>query len=65
MQSFKSEAAVSEDIFAHLQETQESVRIQLLNAFLDLAGNLDNYSLYIQLGLSLRHITLNWWFLAY
>ncbi|XP_062163436.1 exocyst complex component SEC5A-like [Alnus glutinosa] len=41
IQSLRSEAAKSEDMFAQLQETQESVRLAFLNCFLDFAGHLE------------------------
>lgn len=41
IQSLRSEAAKSEDMFAQLQETQESVRLAFLNCFLDFAGMMD------------------------
>ncbi|KAK6938280.1 Exocyst complex component EXOC2/Sec5, N-terminal domain, partial [Dillenia turbinata] len=41
MQSLKSEATKSEDIFMQLQEIQESVRLAFLNCFLDFAGHLE------------------------
>ncbi|KAG2698595.1 hypothetical protein I3760_07G158100 [Carya illinoinensis] len=41
IQSLRSEAAKSEDMFIQLQETQESVRLAFLNCFLDFAGYLE------------------------
>lgn len=41
IQSLRSEAAKSEDMFVQLQETQESVRLAFLNCFLDFAGMMD------------------------
>ena len=38
IQSLRSEAAKSEDMFVQLQEVQESVRLAFLNCFLDFAG---------------------------
>ncbi|KAK9270929.1 hypothetical protein L1049_026516 [Liquidambar formosana] len=42
IQSLRSEATRSEDIFVQLQETQESVRLAFLNCFLDFAGHLEH-----------------------
>ncbi|XP_019053775.1 PREDICTED: exocyst complex component SEC5B-like isoform X2 [Nelumbo nucifera] len=39
--SLRSEATKSENIFLHLQEIQESVRLALLNCFIDFAGQLE------------------------
>lgn len=48
IQSLRSEAIKSEDIFAQLQEIQESVRLSFLNRFLDLAGMIDGcFLLYV------------------
>ncbi|KAL3572709.1 hypothetical protein D5086_026613 [Populus alba] len=41
IQSLRSEAGRSEDMFALLQEIQESVRLAFLNCFLDFAGHLE------------------------
>ncbi|KAJ6939066.1 exocyst complex component SEC5B-like [Populus alba x Populus x berolinensis] len=41
VQSLRSEAGRSEDMFALLQEIQESVRLAFLNCFLDFAGHLE------------------------
>nr|POE75645.1 exocyst complex component sec5a [Quercus suber] len=41
IQSLRSEAAKSEDMFVQLQEVQESVRLAFLNCFLDFAGHLE------------------------
>lgn len=41
IQSLRSEATKSEDMFAQLQEIQESVRLSFLNRFLDFAGMLE------------------------
>ena len=38
VQSLRSEATKSEDMFAQYQETQESVRLAFLNCYLDFAG---------------------------
>ncbi|KAL9359035.1 hypothetical protein Peur_047158 [Populus x canadensis] len=42
IQSLRSEAGRSEDMFALLQEIQESVRLAFLNCFLDFAGHLEH-----------------------
>uniref|UniRef100_A0A2P2KS27 Exocyst complex component SEC5 n=1 Tax=Rhizophora mucronata TaxID=61149 RepID=A0A2P2KS27_RHIMU len=42
IQSLRSEARKSEDIFVQLQEIQESVRLAFLNCFLDFAGHLEH-----------------------
>ncbi|CAK7346787.1 unnamed protein product [Dovyalis caffra] len=42
IQSLRSEAGKSEDMFALLQEIQESVRLAFLNCFLDFAGHLEH-----------------------
>jgi exocyst complex component 2 len=42
IQSLRSEAGRSEDMFALLQEIQESVRLAFLNCFLDFAGKMNN-----------------------
>ncbi|KAK9912143.1 hypothetical protein M0R45_036016 [Rubus argutus] len=41
IQTLRSEATRSEDMFAQLQETQESVRLAFLNCILDFAGHLE------------------------
>ncbi|KAG6774330.1 hypothetical protein POTOM_021683 [Populus tomentosa] len=41
IQSLRSEAGKSEDMFALLQEIEESVRLTFLNCFLDFAGHLE------------------------
>ncbi|KAL3513878.1 hypothetical protein ACH5RR_026595 [Cinchona calisaya] len=41
IQSLRNEATKSEDIFLHLQEIQESVRLAFLNCLLDFAGHLE------------------------
>ncbi|EEF29948.1 Exocyst complex component, putative [Ricinus communis] len=41
IQSLRSEARKSEDMFAQLQDIQESVRLAFLNCFLDFAGHLE------------------------
>lgn len=41
IQTLRSEATRSEDMFAQLQETQESVRLAFLNCILDFAGMMD------------------------
>ncbi|KAF6163401.1 hypothetical protein GIB67_029250 [Kingdonia uniflora] len=41
IQSLRSEATKSEDMFVQLQEIQESVRLAFLNCFLDFAGYLE------------------------
>ncbi|GMN51854.1 hypothetical protein TIFTF001_020998 [Ficus carica] len=41
VQSLRSEAAKSEDMFAQFQETQESIRLAFLNCYLDFAGHLE------------------------
>ncbi|KAJ6685239.1 EXOCYST COMPLEX COMPONENT SEC5 [Salix purpurea] len=41
IQSLRSDAGRSEDMFALLQEIQESVRLAFLNCFLDFAGHLE------------------------
>ncbi|KAL3504465.1 hypothetical protein ACH5RR_034306 [Cinchona calisaya] len=41
VQSLRNEATKSEDIFVHLQEIQESVRLAFLNCLLDFAGHLE------------------------
>ncbi|KAF9687084.1 hypothetical protein SADUNF_Sadunf02G0057000 [Salix dunnii] len=41
IQSLRSEAGRSEDMFVLLQEIQESVRLAFLNCFLDFAGHLE------------------------
>lgn len=43
IQSLRVEARKSEDMFAQLQEIQESVRLAFLNCFLDFAGMLADY----------------------
>lgn len=40
IQSLRSEAKKSEDMFVQLQEIQESVRLAFLNCFLDFAGTI-------------------------
>ncbi|KAL3641695.1 hypothetical protein CASFOL_012510 [Castilleja foliolosa] len=40
LHSLQSESAKSEDVFAQLQETQESVRLAFFNCLLDFAGHL-------------------------
>ncbi|KAJ0086219.1 hypothetical protein Patl1_08078 [Pistacia atlantica] len=42
IQSLRSEATKSEDMFVQLQEIQESVRLSFLNRFLDFAGHLEH-----------------------
>ncbi|TYI92669.1 hypothetical protein E1A91_D02G086100v1 [Gossypium mustelinum] len=42
IQSLRSEATKFEDMFAQLQEIQESVKIAFLNCFLDFAGHLEH-----------------------
>ncbi|EOY16696.1 Exocyst complex component sec5 isoform 1 [Theobroma cacao] len=42
IQSLRSEATKFEDMFAQLQEIQESVRLAFLNCFLDFAGHLEH-----------------------
>ncbi|XP_044511226.1 exocyst complex component SEC5A-like isoform X2 [Mangifera indica] len=42
IQSLRTEATKSEDIFVQLQEIQESVRLSFLNRFLDFAGHLEH-----------------------
>ncbi|GAV57050.1 hypothetical protein CFOL_v3_00588 [Cephalotus follicularis] len=42
IQSLRSEAAKSEDMFTQFQEIQESVRLAFLNCFLDFAGYLEH-----------------------
>ncbi|XP_038699428.1 exocyst complex component SEC5A-like isoform X2 [Tripterygium wilfordii] len=42
IQSLRGEATKSEDLFAQLQEIQESVRLAFLNCFLDFAGHLEH-----------------------
>ncbi|KAJ6681503.1 EXOCYST COMPLEX COMPONENT SEC5 [Salix koriyanagi] len=49
IQSLRSEAGKSEDMFALLQEIEESVRLTFLNCFLDFAGHLE------QIGSELVH----------
>lgn len=44
VQSLRSEAAKSEDMFAQFQETQESIRLAFLNCYLDFAGIMDESS---------------------
>lgn len=41
LQTLKSEAAKTEDVFIPFQEIQESVRLSTLNCFLDFAGHLE------------------------
>ncbi|KAF9601582.1 hypothetical protein IFM89_020498 [Coptis chinensis] len=41
VQTLRSEAAKSEDMFIQLQEIQESIRLAFLNCFLDFAGYLE------------------------
>ncbi|RXH93157.1 hypothetical protein DVH24_013733 [Malus domestica] len=41
IQSLRTEATKSEDMFMQLQETQESVRLAFLNCMLDFAGHLE------------------------
>lgn len=40
IQSIKTEATRSEDMFMQLREIQESVRLAFLNCFLDFAGKI-------------------------
>ncbi|KAL2519898.1 Exocyst complex component SEC5A [Forsythia ovata] len=42
IQSLRSESTKSEDIFAQLQEIQESIRVALLNCLLDFVGHLEH-----------------------
>ncbi|XVE55161.1 hypothetical protein DITRI_Ditri03aG0137700 [Diplodiscus trichospermus] len=42
IQSLRSEATKFEDMFAQLQEIQESVRLAFLNCFMDFAGQLEH-----------------------
>ncbi|KAJ6352590.1 hypothetical protein OIU76_001764 [Salix suchowensis] len=49
IQSLRSEAGKSEDMFSLLQEIEESVRLTFLNCFLDFAGHLE------QIGSELVH----------
>nr|CAN60567.1 hypothetical protein VITISV_033443 [Vitis vinifera] len=42
IQSLRSEALKSEDMFMHLQEIQESIRLAFLNCFLHFSGHLEN-----------------------
>lgn len=42
IQSLRSESTKSEDIFAQLQEIQESVRVAFLNCLLDFVGHLEH-----------------------
>ncbi|KAJ8762813.1 hypothetical protein K2173_022942 [Erythroxylum novogranatense] len=42
IQSLRSEARKSEDMFPQLQEIQESIRLAFLNCFLDFAAHLEN-----------------------
>ncbi|CAK9134708.1 unnamed protein product [Ilex paraguariensis] len=42
IQSLRSEASSSEDMFVQLQEIQESVRLAFLNCLLDFAGHLEH-----------------------
>lgn len=46
IQSLRSEATKFEDMFAQLQEIQESVKIAFLNCFLDFAGIIENSILF-------------------
>lgn len=41
IQSLRSEATRSEEVFKQLQETQDSVRLAVLNCILDFAGMMD------------------------
>lgn len=43
VQSLRSEAKKSEDIFMQLQEIQESARLAFLNCLLDFAGVMDEF----------------------
>lgn len=47
VQSLRSEAKKSEDIFMQLQEIQESARLAFLNCLLDFAGIMDEFNTYI------------------
>jgi exocyst complex component 2 len=46
IQSLRSEAGKSEDMFALLQEIEESVRLTFLNCFLYFAGTMNNLFLF-------------------
>jgi exocyst complex component 2 len=46
IQSLRTEAGKSEDMFALLQEIEESVRLTFLNCFLDFAGTMNNLFLF-------------------
>lgn len=63
IQSLRSEAAKSEDMFIQLQETQESVRLAFLNCFLDFAGMMDDLNLMF-VSLLLKDVLL-WYFLQH
>ena len=43
IQSLRTEATKSEEMFMQLQETQESVRLAFLNCMLDFAGMMDEW----------------------
>lgn len=44
VQSLRSEASKSEDMFLQYQETQESVRLAFLNCYLDFAGTISSFT---------------------
>ena len=49
IQSLRSEALKSEDMFMHLQEIQESIRLAFLNCFLHFSGIMSLNQLYVWL----------------
>ncbi|KAG5246046.1 Exocyst complex component Sec5 family protein [Salix suchowensis] len=55
IQSLRSEAGKSEDMFSLLQEIEESVRLTFLNCFLDFAGTMNNLFLFYQKNLHLQN----------